>query len=1062
MAHYPAEKVSPSFSELEEQVLKNWQEKRIFEKSVERNPKIKNGQSNEFVFYDGPPFANGLPHYGHIVTSYVKDIIPRYQTMKGHHVERRQGWDCHGLPAELAVEKEIGVSGARAILDYGIEKFNKACETSVQRYTNDWQWYFGRMGRWVSFADQYRTMDKSYMESVMWAFKQLYTKGLVYEGYRVVPYSWAVQTPLSNFETRLDNAYRERTDPTLTVGFTLKPSALYDKPVRILAWTTTPWTLPSNLALCVNPEFTYQIISKGDVAYIIAANARERYARELEGFEPVREVPGTALVGLAYEPLFPYFAQLADEGAFKVISGEFVDAESGTGIVHIAPGFGEDDMEVAKKFGVPTVVPVDEAGRFTAEVTDYAGQNVILEANEKIIKDLKARKGTVLKHDQILHSYPHCWRTDQPLIYKAVSSWYVEVTKFRDRMVELNKGIKWVPEHVKDGAFGNWLANARDWNISRNRFWGAPIPVWRSDNPAYPRVDVYGSIEELERDFGVKVPDLHRPYIDELVRPNPDDPSGKSMMRRVPEVLDCWFESGSMPFAQLHYPFENQKRFEENFPGDFIVEYIAQTRGWFYTLMVLSTAIFDRAPFKNCICHGVVLDVNNQKLSKRLKNYPDPVDVFKDLGSDALRWYMLSSPLMVGGDLSISEDDTDISKSMRSVIIRLWNAYYFFTLYANTDGIKAKLRTDSQHPLDQYLMGKTAELVRGIETRLDSLDIPGAYESVPAYIEAINNWYIRNRRGAFWAEGHSEDKQAAYDTLYTSLVYATRALAPMMPFLAEHIHTGLTGEESVHLQDWPDASQLPVDADILAGMDLAREACSSVLRLREVHRRRVRLPLKKLTIAHPQAQRLAPYADLIKEAVNIVEIELAVDASSFGTRVIKVNPKLGAKLGAKFKDVMAAQRSGDWKLTADGQLEIAGLMLGRDDFEMRIQVTGDAPADSFDSWQGLTLLDTTIYPELEVEGWARDLIRAIQQTRKDRNYQITDRIHVDVQVPADLAAKLQPFLAHIAGETLAEQLELVQTGLPESEMVKAELGELEIGFSIRQAVVAAEARTASR
>lgn len=1046
MAPYPAAKVSPSYAELEEAILKRWQDNRTFEKSVARNPKTKNGQSNEFVFYDGPPFANGLPHYGHIVTSYVKDIIPRYQTMKGKHVERRQGWDCHGLPAELAVEKEINISGAKAITDYGIEKFNKACETSVMRYTQDWQWYFTRMGRWVSGDEQYKTMDKSYMESVMWAFKQLWNKGYVYEGYRVVPYSWAVQTPLSNFETRLDNAYRERTDPTLTVGFELKANKLTDKPVRLLAWTTTPWTLPSNLALCVNPEFTYALLEKAGEQLIIAENARERYARELEGYEVVKELKGTDLVGLTYTPLFPYFADL--EGAFKVIHGEFVDAESGTGVVHIAPGFGEDDMEVAKKFGIPMVAPVDEAGRFASEVTDYVGLNVTLEGNDRIIKDLKSRKGVVLKHDQILHSYPHCWRTDQPLIYKAVSSWYVEVTKFRDRMVELNKDIKWVPEHVRDGAFGNWLANARDWNISRNRFWGSPIPVWKSDDDRYPRIDVYGSIEELERDFGVKVTDLHRPAIDELVRPNPDDPTGKSMMKRVPEVLDCWFESGSMPFAQLHYPFENQQRFEENFPGDFIVEYIAQTRGWFYTLMVLSTALFDRAPFQTCICHGVVLDENNQKLSKRLKNYPDPVDVFKNLGSDALRWYLLSSPLMVGGDLAMSRDDSDIAKAMRSVIIRLWNAYYFFTLYANTDGITAKLRTDSQHPLDVFLMGKTHEMVKAVGEKLDILDIPGAYESVPAYIEAINNWFIRNRRNAFWADEHNDDKQAAYDTLYTSLVYATRALAPMMPFLADHIYTALTGEESVHLADWPNAADLPLNADVLAGMDLAREACSAVLRLREQHRRRVRLPLKTLTIAHPEAERLTPYLDLIKEAVNIVEVKLAADPGAYGTRAVKVNPKLGAKLGPKFKDVMAAQRSGDWQLDAAGNLVIAGETLAPADFELRINVAEGATAESFDRWQGLTLLDITIYPELEVEGWARDLVRIIQQTRKDRNYNITDRITVAVKMPEKMSSALQPFFPHISKETLAVEMTVAQDNLPADSAIKDEIGEQEVLLQI--------------
>lgn len=1049
MAHYPSVPVSPNFSELEENILKRWQEQKIFEASVARNPRIKDGKSNEFVFYDGPPFANGLPHYGHIVTSYVKDIIPRYQTMKGHHVDRRLGWDCHGLPAELEVEKEIGISGTKAIAEYGIGKFNAACESSVLRYSEEWKWYFTRMGRWVSMDNSYRTMDSEYMESVMWAFKSLWDKGLVYEGYRVVPYSWAAQTPVSNSETKLDNAYRERTDPTLTVGFQLKPSTLTDKPVRLLAWTTTPWTLPSNMALCVNPTFTYQLLEKDGEQLIIAENARERYARELEGYVEVKSFIGTDLVGLTYTPLFPYFAHL--DGAFRVISAEFVDADSGTGVVHIAPGFGEDDMEVGKQYGIPTVVPVDEAGRFTAEVTDYAGQNVILEANDNVIRDLKARKGTVIKHDQVLHSYPHCWRTDQPLIYKALDSWYVAVTKFRDRMVELNRDITWVPAHIKDGAFHNWLANARDWNISRNRFWGAPIPVWKSDNPAYPRIDVYGSIAELERDFGGKITNLHRPAIDELVRPNPDDPTGQSMMRRVPEVLDCWFESGSMPFAQLHYPFENQKRFEENFPGDFIVEYIAQTRGWFYNMMVLSTALFDRAPFKSCICHGVVLDVNNQKLSKRLKNYPSPVDVFKNLGSDALRWYMLSSSLMVGGDLSISEDDGDIAKSMRSVIIRLWNAYYFFTLYANTDGVTAKLRTDSQHPLDRFLIGKTSQMISEVGRCLDGLDIPGAYAAVPAYIEAINNWFIRNRRSAFWADTLTPDKQAAYDTLYTSLVYASRALAPLLPFLSEQIFTALTGEQSVHLTDWPNAAELPVSADVLAGMDLAREACSAVLRLRELHRRRVRLPLKKLVIAHPEAERLKPYLDLIQEAVNIVEVELSSEPSKYGQRAIKVNPKLGAKLGAKFKDVMTAQRSGAWTITAAGDLDIAGITLGRDDFELRIVVEDGAPSDSFDRWQGLVLLDITIYPELEIEGWSRDLVRIIQQTRKDRNYNITDRIHVKVQMPATMGAALQPFVSHIAKETLALDLALVQDNLAGADVVQDEIGEQAVVLQIVRA-----------
>ncbi|MGE4313781.1 MAG: isoleucine--tRNA ligase, partial [Pseudobdellovibrionaceae bacterium] len=1005
---------------------------------VEKNAKTSQGASNEFVFYDGPPFANGLPHYGHLVTGYVKDLIPRYQTMKGHHVERRFGWDCHGLPAELEVERETGISGTTAIKEYGIEKFNAACEASVLKYTKEWQNYVTRQGRWVSFEDEYKTLDRSYMESVIWAFKSLWDKGLIYEGYRVVPYSWAVQSPLSNFETRLDNSYRQRTDPALTVGFLLNDaSAFSDTPVRIMAWTTTPWTLPSNMGLAISPDLSYVMMEKDGARIVLAHAALERYAHELKGWEAIKDVTPSQLEGLTYTPLFPYFADKASEGAFKIHAADFVEAESGTGIVHIAPGFGEDDMELGKTRGIPVVVPVDEAGEFTSEVPDYKGQNVILEANANVIADLKKQDGVVLKHEQILHSYPHCWRTDQPLIYKAVTSWYVAVSTFKDRMVELNQDITWVPEHVKNGAFGNWLANARDWNISRNRFWGTPLPVWRSDDPAYPRIDVYGSIEELERDFGVKVDNLHRPMIDDLVRANPDDPTGKSMMRRIPDVLDCWFESGSMPFAQQHYPFENQERFEANFPGDFIVEYIAQTRGWFYTLMVLSTALFDRAPFKSCICHGVVLDEDKQKLSKRKRNYPNPIDVFNTQGSDALRCYLLSSPLMVGGDLAISSDDSDIAKAMRAVIIRLWNAYHFFTLYANIDGVEAKLRTDQTNPLDHYIIGKTGEIIETIEKHLDNLNIPEAYNAMTPYIDILNNWYIRNRRPAFWAGEMTEDKQSAYDTLYTSLVYFTKAVAPLIPFLADTIYSNLTGEESVHLADWPDYKALTIEPDVLKAMDLARESCGAVLRLREQHKRRVRLPLKKLTIAHPQAKLLEQHLDLIKSFTNLVDIELVEDPAQFGTRTVKVNPQLGRQFGAKFKDIMTAQREGNFELQSDGKLAIAGEVLGTDDFELRIQSTGDEPTEAFDSWKGLAILDITIYPELEREGWSRDFIRIVQQLRKDRDYNVTDKIVIVAKTDAKIAEALDQHKAAIQRETLAQDLSFV-TDMQDNENIVTE------------------------
>ena len=856
----------------------------------------------------------------------------------------------------------------------------------------------------------------------MWAFKTLWDKGLIFESYRVVPYSWAAQAPLSNFETRLDNAYRERVDPALTVAFSLVPEPGEPASIKMLAWTTTPWTLPANLALCVHPTLDYAVMQRGGERYVLAAEAVRRYRQDLAGFHEVGMVKGAKFAGRRYRPLYPYFPRAPN--AFVVIADAFVGAEEGTGIVHLAPGFGEDDLETAKAAGITAIVPVDDAGRFTDEVPDYAGQNVVLEANANIIRDLKAQ-GVVVRHEQHRHSYPHCWRTDQPLIYRAVNSWYVAASALRDRMVELNKDIRWVPAHVRDGLFGNWLANTRDWNISRDRFWGAPVPVWKSDDPRYPRVDVYGALDELERDFGVRPTDLHNPEIDKLVRPNPDDPSGRSMMRRVPEVLDCWFESGSMPFAQLHYPFENRQRFEANFPGDFIVEYVAQTRGWFYTLMVLATALFDRAPFRNCVCHGVVLDEAHRKLSKRLKNYPDPVHVFDTYGADALRWYVLSSPLMAGGDLVISKDGTDIGKAMRQVIIRIWNAYSFFVLYANIDGVAARFRTDQTHSLDRYILAKTRELIARVQNNLDAYDLPNACAAVPGYVDTLNNWYIRSRRSSFWADDNCTDKQSAYDTLYTALTLFCRTVAPLLPLIAERIYLGLTGERSVHLSDWPDIAPLPFDRDLVETMDLARDVCSGVLAMREAHRRRTRLPLRTLTVAHTRAPTLESFRDIIAEAINVKEVILSTDVTAFGVRELKVNPKLGAKLGAKMKEVFAAQRDGNWSLRADGSVEIAGLLLGRKDFELRIRTAGGTPAEPFDAWHGIVVLDTKIYPDLQAEGWARDLVRLVQNGRKEAGLAVTDRIALRVAVADPIAAAVRRHAAYVSGETLAASFDVV-------------------------------------
>ena len=684
--HYAEVKAKADFVELEKEVLKFWEEDKTFEKSVHN----RDGAA-EFVFYDGPPFANGTPHYGHIMVSYVKDVVARFQTMNGKKVERRLGWDCHGLPAEMSAEKQLGVSGRKQIEEFGIEKFNDFCRSDVLKYSGIWVDMFKRIGRWVDFNHDYKTMDLPFMESVIHNFKELYDKGLVYEDYRVLPYSWAAETPLSNFE--VNQGYQDKTDNAITVMFKLENG------MNILVWTTTPWTLPSNLMLAVGLDIDYAIMEEDGQKYVLAQALLGRYKKQLEHATQVGTIKGKDLVGLSYEPMFPYFKDLKSKGAFKVLSGEFVSTEDGTGIVHIAPGFGQDDFDACRAYdeNFPVVCPVDEAGKFTSEVPDYEGKQVF-ETNEPIMQLLKER-GILVKKEQYTHSYPFCWRTDTPLIYKAMSSWFVKVTDFRDEMVKNNQQINWVPEHIKDGRFGKWLEGARDWSISRNRFWGTPIPVWKSDNPKFPRIDVFGSIQEIKEKTGFEVTNLHKPYIDDVVYPNPDDPSGQTMMRRVGDVFDCWFESGSMPYAQIHYPFENKEWFESHFPADFIVEAMDQTRGWFYTLTVLSTALYNRPAFKNCICTGLLMAEGGQKLSKRLKNYPDPNEVLDSIGSDALRWFLVSSPVLKGGNLAVDKEGKEIAKASRVAQIPLWNAFYFFTLYANAEEYQAKEISSSSESL---------------------------------------------------------------------------------------------------------------------------------------------------------------------------------------------------------------------------------------------------------------------------------------------------------------------------------------------------------------------------
>lgn len=1045
--HYRQVKQQPAFSEIEQEVLAFWEKEKIFEKSVEQRPaSLKDGSSNEFVFYDGPPFANGLPHYGHLLTGFVKDAVPRYQTMRGKRVERRFGWDCHGLPAEMESEKELNISGRQQIEQFGIKNFNSHCATSVLKYTREWETYVRRQARWVDFSNDYKTMDLSYMESVLWAFKQLWEKGLVYEGYKVMPYSWACETPLSNFETRMDNSYRPRQDPAVTVAFSLNPQAGETSKLKLLVWTTTPWTLPSNLAVAVGSEISYALMQEEETTYVLAEAALEKYEKQLANARRTGTIKGKDLQARTYQPLFPYFSET--RSAFRVLEADFVNTDEGTGIVHMAPGFGEDDQKVCEANGIEIVCPVDNAGKFTAEVSDYQGLQV-LEANKQIISDLKTR-GVLIKHESYEHNYPHCWRTDTPLIYKALSSWYVKVTDFKDRMVELNQQINWIPSHIKDGQFGKWLENARDWSISRNRFWGTPIPVWKSDNPEYPRIDVYGSLDELEQDFGVRPDNLHRTDIDELVRPNPDDPSGKSMMRRVPEVFDCWFESGSMPFAQMHYPFENKEWFDKNFPADFIVEYVAQTRGWFYTLMVLATALFDKHPFRNCICHGVVVDENGQKLSKRLRNYPTPEEVFSSYGADALRWFMLSSPVLRGLDIQIDSKGSGIADVLRSIINPIWNAYYFFTLYANSDGVKAQARADSNDLLDRYILAKTGQLHAEITKAFDEYELTRACSSIITFIDVLNNWYIRRSRDRFWKHDKDQDKVNAYNTLFFCLVNLCKMGAPLLPLINEEIFRGLTGEQSVHLTDWPQASLFPHDTELVRAMDLVREVCSAGLSIRESREIRTRQPLKALIISGEGLSILEPYSVLIKDELNVKEVRFEKSFDSHASLELSVNARaLGPRLGARTAQVIKASKQGDWIRNEDGSVTVAGEKLEETEYSLRLVAKEGVAGRALNANRTMAVLDLELNQELLEEGVARDLVRLVQQSRKEADLHIADRITLSIKSPdAKLKDIIERHKSYICEQTLA--IEVAYDGLERAHFNKEgiKLGEFSLELSL--------------
>ncbi|GHG26122.1 MULTISPECIES: isoleucine--tRNA ligase [Amycolatopsis] len=1007
----------PSFPALEKQVLAYWESDRTFQATIDARPAGEKGE-NEYVFYDGPPFANGLPHYGHLLTGYVKDLVPRYQTMKGRKVERRFGWDTHGLPAELEAMRQLGITETSEIEEMGIAKFNAASQESVLRYTDEWREYVTRQARWVDFDNDYKTLDVTYMESVLWAFKRLWDKGLVYEGYRVLPYCWRDATPLSNHELGMDSdVYRNRQDPAVTVGFRLEGNNNDLDGAYLLIWTTTPWTLPSNLATAVHPDVQYVVVEHDGKRFVLAEARVAAYAREL-GEEPtvVAHYTGTQLLGTRYAPPFPYFT--GTENAHQVLAADYVTTDDGTGIVHIAPAYGADDKLVTDAAGIPPVTPVDAHGKFDATVPDYEGQQVF-DANPNIVRDLKngtgsaAQQGAVLlRHETYDHSYPHCWRCRNPLIYRAVSSWFVAVTQFKDRMVELNQQITWYPENVKDGQFGKWLENAIDWSISRNRYFGTPIPVWQSDNPEYPRTDVYGSLDELEADFGVRLDNLHRPYIDELTRPNPDDPTGRSTMRRVPDVLDVWFDSGSMPYAQVHYPFENAEWFEHHYPSDFIVEYIGQTRGWFYLLHVLATALFDRPAFRTCVSHGIVLGSDGAKMSKSLRNYPDVNEVFERDGSDAMRWYLMASPILRGGNLVVT--DKGIRDAVRQAVLPLWNSYYFLALYANAEGVEGTWRTDSPNVLDRYVLAKTHELVTDVEYAMDNYDVAGACQTVRDFLEVLTNWYVRRSRDRFWAG----DKDAI-DTLHTVLEVTSRVAAPLLPLTTEVVWRGLTGGRSVHLTDWPNANDLPADAALVTAMDRVRQVASSALSLRKANKLRVRLPLSSLVVAAEDASSLEPFADILRDEVNVKAVELTTDVAAHGGFEVAVNARAaGPRLGKDVQTVIKAVKAGDWSFQG-GAVVAAGIALQEGEFERRLVAKGGGAAAELPGGSGLVLIDTEVTPELAAEGLVRDLVRVVQQARRDAGLDVADRIALTVDAPAEVVEAARTHEEFLASETLA-------------------------------------------
>jgi len=983
-----------SLDKREKRMLSFWERHRVFQRSIEMHQ-----YNPHFTFYDGPPFATGLPHYGHLLAGTIKDVVPRYKTMKGYCVERRFGWDCHGLPVENEIEKAHNLSGAASIEEFGIAKFNEECRSIVLRYSEEWKAIVTRMGRWVDFERTYRTMDPSFMESVWWVFKELYNMGLVYHGYKVMPFSAKLGTPLSNFEA--SENYKEVDDPSLTVSLPLKD----DHNTALLIWTTTPWTLISNMAVMVGPDIDYVKVKDNDGSkfYIIAKARLSEYYKSCDEYEIVTSYKGSELVGLQYVPLFSYFADQAERGAFRIIAEPSVSLDEGTGLVHSAPAFGEVDFHACEKENIPLVCPVDNNGQFTAEIPEYTGQ-FVKDADKDIIKRLK-NEGRVIRHSTCRHRYPFCWRSDTPLIYKVVKTWFVAVEKIKDKLIAANDTIHWTPEHIKQGRFGKWLKGARDWAISRNRYWGTPIPLWMAEDGS---ITVIGSVEELEKRSGKKISDLHRHFIDDLTF----EENGKTF-RRIPEVFDCWFESGSMPYAQNHYPFENKDEFLQQFPADFIAEGLDQTRGWFYTLTVLAAALFNKPAFKNVVVNGIILASDGAKMSKRLRNYPDPMEVVEKYGADAVRLYMLHSAAVKAEDLCFKESGVELV--LRQVLIPLWNAYSFFITYAriyewrpDQSPIKSP-SPKSEAVIDRWMISLLNKLIKDVEEGMDDYDLSRAVEPFVGFIDQLTNWYIRRSRRRFWNEKHTPDRDAAFQTLYYVLLELSKIAAPFIPFLSEAMFVNLrynTMPDSVHLCRFPLFNKQLHDSDLEKGMEAVQACVSLGHALRKEHKHKVRQPLPKATIVCADRQ----ITNFMKSQKHLIEEELNVKTVVFEDKeedylMLIARPNFRS-LGQKVGKLMRAVQNAIADFTVEQQeailsgkdvalsIEVQDIILNPEDVEIKREVKGDHVAAN--TGAVTIILDTTINDELIIEGLAREVVNKINTMRRDEGLHVTDRIHVTI------------------------------------------------------------------